>query len=154
MVVALALYSIGKTTDKVCCVEAGDTKNVNPEELIALSHKEKHRVYLNKDGRLLKSKDYLRVKVKGSCLKPEGIENNSELLVYKFKDGTDKENIKKGDILMIHLNSKNIDKIRVFSRLLDDGKMETYRYDKNGEIKMSSRPHDIDSVVGKVKFLL
>ena len=80
--------------------------------------------------------------------------NGSELLVYKFKNDTEKKDIKTGDILMIHLESKGIDKIRVFEKMREDGLMDTYRFDANKNKKMSSRPHDLNSVVGKVKYLL
>lgn len=154
MIVALALYRIGKKTTYVACVEAGDTNCVKPDDLKVMSHREKYQAVLDAKGHLIPAKDYIKVVVKGNCLEPKGIVNGSELLVYKFKNDTEKKDIKAGDILMIHLESKGIDKIRVFEKMREDGLMDTYRFDENKNIKMSSRPHDLNSVVGKVKYLL
>lgn len=154
IVFALIIYGMGKKTDYVACVEAGDTNCVNSDDLKVMSHREKHQVVLDEQGHLVPQKDYIKVVVKGNCLEPKGIVNGSELLVYKFKNDSEKNDIKEGDILMIHLKSKGIDKIRVFEKMREDGLMDTYRFDANKNKKMSSRPHDLNSVVGKVKYLL
>lgn len=154
MILALALYCIGKKTTYVGCVEAGDTGCVKSDELKAMSHREKYQVILDSKGHLIPTKDYIKVVVKGNCLEPKGIVDGSELLVYKFKNDSEKGSIKEGDILMIHLESKGIDKIRVFERMREDGLMDTYRFDTDKNKKMSSRPHNLNSVVGKVKYLL
>lgn len=154
MIVALALYRIGKKTTYVTCVEAGGTDCVKSEDLNVISHREKYQAVLDANGHLIPARDYIKVVVKGNCLKPKGIVNGSELLVYKYKNDSEKNDIKAGDILMIHLESKGIDKIRVFEKMREDGLMDTYRYDENHNKKMSTRPHDLNSVVGKVKYLL
>lgn len=158
IIAALSLYGLGKkcsmATDNVGCVEAGATDSACAEELSQLSHREKRKIIYDSNNHPIDTKDYLRVVVSGNCLSPTGITNRSQLLVYRFKDENEKSEIKSGDILMIHLKSKNIDKVRVFDRMRDDGKMDTYRYSDNGEKIMSSRPHDLQSVVGVVKYLL
>lgn len=154
IIIALALYCVGKKTIYVTCVEAGDTNCVKPDDLRVMSHREKYQVVLDSNGHLIPAKDYIKVVVKGNCLEPKGIVNGSELLVYKFKNNAEKKSIKEGDILMIHLESKGIDKIRIFESMREDGLMDTYRFDADKNKKMSSRPHDLNSVVGKVKYLL
>ena len=87
-------------------------------------------------------------------MKPKQIESGSQLLVLKLDDKRPvKEQIKSGDILLIHLKDTDIHKIRVFDKY-ENGVLQTYRYDDNGQKKKSSKPHQESSVIGVVKYKL
>ena len=158
LVLALALYGLGKRAtaeiEYVGCVEAGATSDVFADELAKHARYEKRKIILDSENCLIDTHNYLRVIVKGDCLQPIGIVDHSQLLVYKFQNEQEKSIIKQGDVLMIHLASRQIDKIRVFDELLEDGKMSTYRFDCNGQRKDSSCPHSLSSVVGIVRYML
>ena len=159
IITTLAIYGLGKwsvsKTDYVRCVEAGPTSHVSPSEIHRLCRREKHIVVLGKDGKPIDTKLYQRVMVKGNCLKPLGIEDGAQLLVRKFNNDNDEKNrIKKGDILMIYLKSKDIYKVRVFDDFLEGGLIRTHRYADNGDVIYSSRPHELSSVEGVVKYMI
>lgn len=158
LVVALFLYGLGKKAkadiEYVGCVEAGSTEDTSAEELTKHARYERRKIILDSNDRPIDTHDYLRVVVKGNCLSPLGIADNSQLLVHRFKSDQERSQIKRGDILMIRLEGKGIDKVRVFDKRLEDDKMSTYRFDHNGRRKDSSRPHSLSSVVGVVKYML
>lgn len=159
IIVTLAIYGLGKwsvsKTDYVRCVEAGPTTHVSPSKIHSLCRHEKQIVVLGKDGKAIDTKHYQRVVVKGNCLKPLGIEDEDQLLVSQFNnDGDERKSIKKGDILMIYLKSKDIYKVRVFDDFLDGGLIKTHRYNDNGDVIYSSRPHELSSVEGVVKYVI
>ena len=159
IITTLAIYGLGKwsvsKTDYVRCVEAGPTSHVSPSEIHRLCCREKHIVVLGKNGKPIDTKLYQRVMVKGNCLKPLGIEDDAQLLVRKFNNDNDEKNrIKKGDILMIYLKSKDIYKVRVFDDFLEGGLIRTHRYGDNDNVIYSARPHELSRVEGVWKYLI
>lgn len=138
----------------VQCVEAGPTAETNARRLKEKSFYDKHRVVINKSGREIDTSGMIRIVASGNCMKPKGIESGSQLLVKKVNRKSPINNqIKKGDILLIHLVDNGIYKIRIFDRY-DGTDLATYRYDDNGERKDSTRNHKETSVVGVVKYRL
>ena len=98
--------------------------------------------------------EYRRVIVHGHCMEPRGIMDCSQLWVKSINQ--DKEfslQVKHDDILLIYLADKDIYKLRVFDKYLDDNRLLTYRFNpKTCERVDSSVPHSRDSVIGVVKY--
>ena len=87
-------------------------------------------------------------------MKPKNIESGAQLLVKKI-DRTKSmcDQIKQGDILLIHLSDNGVYKIRIFDKY-EGTDLVTYRYDDNMNRKNSSRNHKEASVLGIVKYRL
>ncbi len=156
--IAVAMYAyfniVSGKQEFVQCVEAGPAMATDAKRLKELSFYDKHRIVLNADGQKVDTSGMMRIVVKGNCMKPKHIESGAQLLVKKInrKDSI-RNQIKQGDILLIHLTDNDIYKIRIFDRY-DGGDLATYRYDDNGERKNSTRNHKESSIVGIVKYRL
>lgn len=98
--------------------------------------------------------DYQRVFVHGHCMEPRGIRDCSQLLVKSIDVNKDFSlQVKHDDILLIYLPDKNIYKLRVFDKYLDDNNLITYRYNPQTKARIdSSLPHKRENVVGVVKY--
>lgn len=156
--IVLSIYAyfniMTRKQDFVQCVEAGPTCQINADNLNANSFYDKHRIVKKKNGDVVDTSKMIRIIVKGNCMKPKQIESGSQLLVLKLDAQRPvKEQIKSGDILLIHLKDTNIHKIRVFDKY-ENGVLQTYRFDDNGQKKKSSKPHQESSVIGVVKYKL
>lgn len=100
--------------------------------------------------------DLQRVIVHGHCMEPRGIMDCSQLYVQNIANDKDFSlQVKHDDILLIYLPDKNIYKLRVFDKYLDQDLLLTYRYNpQTGDRIDSSKPHNRKNVVGVVKFTL
>lgn len=158
LVIALAFYGYYSMApgrlEFVQCVEAGPTQEVDARRLRQLSFHDRRRTIRRPDGRRIGTAGMMRIVVKGNCMKPRHIETGAQLLVQKIDRHTPlAQQIKQGDILLIHLTDNGIHKIRIFDKYTDDGLL-TYRFDDNGERQDSSRRHSEASVVGIVRYRL
>lgn len=140
--------------DYVQCVEAGPTKDTDAERLKECSFYDKRRVVRDSKGKEIDTSNMIRIVVKGNCMKPKNIESGAQLLVKKI-DRTKSmcDQIKQGDILLIHLSDNGVYKIRIFDKY-EGTDLVTYRYDDNMNRKNSSRNHKEASVLGIVKYRL
>ena len=121
-----------------------------------MSEKYQPYVYMNsirKQGSILPL-EYQRVIVHGHCMEPRGIMDCSQLWVKSINREKDFSlQVKHDDILLIYLSDKNIYKLRIFDKYLDNDRLLTYRYNpKTKERVDSSIPHKRESVVGVVKY--
>lgn len=97
-----------------------------------------------------------RVIVHGRSLEPRGIYDRSQLYVQLINLEKDFSlQVKHDDILLIYLKDKNIYKLRIFDKHLDNDNLLTYMYNpQTGERVDSSLPHRRASVVGIVTKIL
>lgn len=137
--------------DKVIDVEAGPTS-------------ECHRVFLKEEaapkiiklpnGKLVSSRNFVRIRIRGNCMEPRSIFNGEQWLVdridHKKAVG---ETIKKGDVVLIYLKDKNLFKIREVENINSTNFLDTIRYN-NGERIKSSKPHSYSDVIGIVKYAI
>lgn len=99
------------------------------------------------------TRSFYRIFIIGECMEKIGINQNEEWLASKLnKRKKVTEQITPGDVLLIYLKDKNIYKIRRFDHLNEKGFLETYSYNPDGSVHMSSKPHDPMSVMGVVKY--
>lgn len=149
-----ASHGTGMMYDDVLCVEAGGTSSVDPQFLKDASYKVKHVPIKDKTGKVINGKDTIRLKVNGVCMEPRGIHDGDELIAVRINNLIPFEKqVKRDDILLIHIEDKDINKIRIFDDFAEDNSLKTYRYEE-GVRKNSSRNHKIESVQGVVKFVL
>ena len=140
--------------DFVMCVEAGDTDNVTAEDLEKESYFIKHQTIRDYSGRVINDTNTIRIKTRGDCMVPIGINNGDELLVRRIDEKKPlSDQITQGDVLFIHIKDNGINKIRIFDSFDNEGMLHTYRY-KDNTRKDSSRPHSPNSVVGVVRYQL
>ena len=97
-----------------------------------------------------------RVIVHGRSLEPRGIYDRSQLYIQLINLEKDFSlQVKHDDILLIYLKDKNIYKLRIFDKHLDNDNILTYMYNpQTGERVDSSLPHRRESVVGVVTKIL
>lgn len=157
LVVASILYIVANKnafcSTYIECVEAGASDSVDADTLKRLSFRDKRRWILNKRGWPVSMHDKLRVIVHGNCMSKRGIHDRDQLVVQKVNNN-DLGKLKKGDIVMIHLKDKGIDKIREFDKFTEDGRLDTLYYNEDGSVRHSSHAHTRESIVGRVRYRL
>ena len=147
--------SANKNTDFFICVEAGDTPEVSAEELERKSFYDAQKCYIDENGKEIDISDMQCLVVNNNCMRKRKIKNGDRLLAQKidiFKPVYAQINV--NDILWINIVDTGKNKIRVLESIHEDGYLTTYYYDNNGEKKYSSRPHNISSVRGIVRYNL
>lgn len=152
IVLALYAYSSIQGRDVVKGVEAGPIDKYDAELIRRRSFVASPLKICDENGNPLSTKGMIRVVVCGNCMKPKGISDNTQLLVERIEQAALKSKLKKDDIVMIHLNDKKIDKIRVFDHFDDHDQLVTYCFDDMGKRVKSSHPHSQNSVVGVVRY--
>ena len=155
LITVLAFYAYVRMSMKefIQCVEAGPTAKTSARFLKEMSFRDRRKTVIDKDGKIIDTSNMLRVVVQGDCMKPRHISTGDQLLVRKIdKHKLLRDQIKKDDILMIHLKDTGITKIRIFDHYDGEGKLVTYRYLEDESRKDSTRPHNEKDVVGIVKF--
>ncbi len=152
LVLALYAYSSIKGRDVVRAVEAGPVDKYDANLIRRRSFVSSPVKLCDEKGNPLSTKGMIRVIVCGNCMKPKGISDNTQLLVEKMPQASLKSRLHQGDIVMIHLKDKKLDKIRIFDRFDEKNQLVTYRYDDAGKRVDSSRPHLLNSVVGVVRY--
>ena len=136
----------------VQCVEAGPSSTVTARELRRRSFYVPNRTILERKGQPLDSDKYIRVVVKGDCLKPRNIVDGDRLIVQRIDDEV-MQSIHEGSIILIYLSDTSVYKIREVKSVECDG-FNTQYYLENGSVQESSKPHNRECVVGLVKFQL
>lgn len=96
---------------------------------------------------------YRRFVIQGECMIKIGINPKSVVSVRMFSDSSEKDNLREGDAVVIFLNDKKFRgyKVRIIETI-NDGKAETYYFDKEGNKKPSSEPHSLINIIGVVDF--
>jgi len=116
-----------------------------------------HDCIYTKEGKRVNLYDFQQFAVIGECMRAEGIEEGNVVLVKKFGVKESKQNlIKPKDVLVIYLNDKRYKgyKVRVFEDFDTDGSLKTFCYNEDGSLHNSSKNHQIDQVIGTVKFVI
>jgi hypothetical protein len=139
--------------EKVIFVEAGSTDGVSAKDLSS-SYREPKCIVKNSDGKRIDTRNMIKVVAKGDCMAPRGIHTGSQLLVKKVNRKDLHNEVKPKDILLIHLKDKRIYKIREFKGYVSEHELQTCRYDEQGNVVESSRPHAEDTIVGVVKYAI
>lgn len=157
LVVASVIYALANMrpfgSNYIECVEAGPSDSVDSKTLKSHSIREKNKWIIGKNGWPISMRNKIRVVVHGNCMNKRGISDNDQLVVQKLNPKEIKK-LKPGDIVMIHLKDKDIDKIREFRKFTKDMRLDTAYYLPDGSIKSSSKPHTAEQIVGKVKYKL
>ena len=152
-IVIVSLYGIfsfhGKEQD-VFTTEAGPT---NCDETLLQKHDRcPVKTILLPNGTYKSSRDFIRIRINGHCMEKRGVCYGEEWLVEKIdKSKPFKEQVKTSDILFIYIKDKKIFKIRELRSFVDDERLDTIYYQNDIE-KSSSIPHNIDSVLGIVRY--
>lgn len=147
-------YFVGQSLSKeyVLCVEAGPMTGVSAEELRNKSFYAT-RAALQDHGKIVSTRNMIRVVVNGDCMKPRNIEEGTQLYVEKIaKDADVSDKIKQGDILLLYLPDTKKYKIREFKSFISEGTMNTFYYNVDGTEHPSSQPHRRETLVGVVKY--
>lgn len=156
MIVLLTIYYVSSSKispkEYVKCVEAGPTSVVTAEDLERLSFFDNWKTLENREGKSLDRSNLFRVVVNGDCMHVRHIVNGTQLLVAPIdKQKSLEQQIKKSDILMIHIPDTGVDKIRELD-CLDKNFAYTFYYNPDGTIHNSSRPHGRGTIVGVVRY--
>ena len=152
----LITYAISSTYGKevVRGVEAGPVGECDPATVRQKSFRARPIEVRDEKGVIVDTSEMIRVVVCGDCMLERNIPNNSQLLVKRIDPSkTLEEQIKQGDIVMIHLRDQNLDKIRIFDKFDEYNQLLTYRFSGKDRVN-SSFPHSRESVVGVVKYKL
>ena len=155
VVTLLVLYGIGSLSGRIVVqgVEAGPIGECDPRTVRAKSFRTRPVTVYDNNGNPVDTKEMIQVIVCGDCMVPRKILNNTQLLVQRIdKNKVLEDQLKQGDIIMIHLADENIDKIRVFDKFDENKQLLTYRYSSSNERVNSSFPHSRESVVGVVRY--
>ena len=147
--VASSMYA-HKEVDEVIETEAGKISDCNTLSTYnAIS-----RLIKLRDGRIMRTSDFIRIRITGSCMEPRNVLNGEEWLVLPIqKDKDIKSQIKVNDILLLYIQDKGIYKIRELRDILDDGnELVTGYYRLDGVKQKSSKNHSAEQVRGVVKY--
>ena len=136
--------------DKVLGVEAGPLAGGNcsfPKEEAA------SKVIKLMNGHYINTRDYIRIRVHGDCMRPRNIQNGEEWLVEPInKRKRLGKQINDRDVLLIYVEDKDLYKIREFEGFNKDGSLATFYYEDDGAKHISSKPHTQESVCGVVGY--
>lgn len=133
------------------CVEAGPTSEVDAEELKRRSYYDKDIKICGMQGEELSSVRYSRILVKGTCMSKKGILDGDMLVAETFPKNTDfRKELKKGNIVWLHIEDTGMDKIRVFDGWEND-ELKTFYY-KNDVKHPSSVNHAVSQICGIVRY--
>lgn len=152
LVLSIYAYCSIKGREVVRGVEAGPIDSCDVDLINKRSFVSSPLRVCDKNGEVVNTNGMLRVVVCGNCMAPKGITDKMQLLVKKVDTKSLDTTLKNGDIVMIHLRDKKLDKIRVFDHFDNNGRLVTYRFDNSGNKIFSSRPHYRESVVGIAKY--
>lgn len=155
LVAGYAYFSL--TTPKTqmqFATEAGPIENSDAEKLRLLDKKVGVCMF-KYNGNEIMSSDYIRILVQGNCMSPRGINSGESWLVEPIHSdkGIDTQ-VKKGDVLLVYLEDKNMYKIREFKDFADKEhtSLQTFWYNGDKGHKDSTRPHSLSSVKGVVRY--
>lgn len=148
--VALASFLNGK--ERVILAEAGPMDEADAATLHENLPKQKRAYILDHDGKVMNTRDKLRIRVVGKCMEPKNIVDGGEYYVTKINKSKDfNSQINSGDILLIYYPQKDIYKIRVFEKYGDGQELITYRYNtETGVKRYSNKRHLRENVRGIV----
>jgi len=116
-----------------------------------------HDCIYTKSGKRVNLSGFHQFAVIGECMQVKEIEEGNIVLVKKFDNKeTKKDLLKPQDVLVICLNDKKYKgyKIRVFEGFDKDGSLKTFCYNADGSLHNSSKNHQIDQIIGVVKFVV
>lgn len=157
LAVICVLYGIASKQyakkDRVMEVEAGPV--AGSSDCAFHTKTEPSRLVRLKDGRYVNTRDYIRIIVKGNCMRPRNIQDGEEWLVERINKWKPLDRqIKQRDVLLIYLADKNLYKIREFKDFNGNGLLNTFYYEENGTEHASSHPHTPESVRGVVRYAI
>lgn len=137
--------------DLVYETEAGSLSGTAGKNLDVLT--EKAQTLKLPDGRLIRTRDYIRIKVRGRCMAPRNILDGEEWLVepVSTKKPLEKQ-IKPNDVLLLYIDDLKCFKIREFADF-ENGELKTGHYE-TGEFQFSSANHKPEQVMGIVKYAI
>lgn len=138
-------------SDYVQCVEAGGLKNVSESSQKNKSFRTRPLSFrVRESHQKIDSSQYIRIIVKGWCMKPRGIEDGDQLLVESINPNDAKGRLHAGDIVLLYVPEKRVYKIRELETIKDD-ELVTFYY-KEGNKQYSSTNHKLSMVRGVVRF--
>lgn len=157
LIVLLTLYYLAKMNnaerDFIQCVEAGPTTEVDAAELQRRSYYDRRIVIRGQNGEELPRDRYVRLLVKGICMTKRGVNNGDIIVAEKIEQeqiANNRQRLQPNDIVWLHIDDTQMDKIRVFKKWEGD-KMVTFYYE-NGQERRSSSNHSINQIKGVVRF--
>ena len=157
LIVLLILYYLAKVNNAekefIQCVEAGPTKEVDAAELRRRSYYDRRIVIRGLNGEELPRDRYVRLLVKGICMTKRGVNNGDIIVAEKIEQEqivNNRQCLQPTDIVWLHIDDTQMDKIRIFERWEGD-QMVTFYYE-NGQERRSSTNHNISQIKGIVRF--
>lgn len=151
-IMGLIVYLYKKTSIPITSVKAGPIQKFH-----ALPNGMKSSISpfenFYHDGKKVNPKDYIICKVDGDCMAPRGINACDIVFIKKFETETEKQSIKRGDIVYIEYEKEGYRgcKIREVDQKIDCNTFKTLYYSAEGNIKYSSTPHKLTAIIGVVK---
>lgn len=148
LVFILSMYAFGSyILHTLPIVEAGPTIGVKRTGL-------RRNLNLNSaytkvvDGHTYK---YRRFVIQGICMTQIGLRPNDIIGVQIFASNAEKTSLKQNDVALIFLNDNKFRgyKIRIVEKI-QGNEVETFYYDQDGNKKLSSKSHSLDSILGIV----
>ncbi len=147
-------YASISNVQMLWATEAGAVGESNPDELRKYNRKINSCFFIH-SGQRLDSRDFYRIEIHGTCMKPRGINDGEHWLVKPIDKKKDiKSQINADDVLLLYLSDEDEYKIREFRGYTGENLdlLDTYRYDKNGKDIKSSKPHSFDKIMGVVTY--
>lgn len=137
--------------DLVYETEAGSLSCTSGRNLDVLT--EKAQTLKLPDGKLIRTRDYIRIKVRGNCMSPRNILDGEEWLVKPVNANQPLEKqIKPNDVLLLYINDLKCFKIREFTDF-EGTELKTGHYE-TGKFQFSSANHKQEQVRGIVKYAI
>lgn len=154
-VLILGFYAYSNIRLKKDFVIAGDSfpsRNLTSDEIKKISSYKKHKIFKDANGNTIDPKKMIRMVISGDSMRPLNIKSGDEIIAMKIdkKEPVDKQ-IKRGNLLLIHLDDIGIYKIRAFHDFEGD-KLITYYYDEHGKKRMSPIGYPLKNVCGIIKY--
>ena len=150
--------TIGIKEDNVYNAKAGGADEEMDGDDISPILIEHSKVIRLPNGYYANTSNFHRLIVNGKCMEPVKIMDKEEWLAEKLNQKKSLDNqIKKGDVVLIHLNdqlaNKNYYKIRRVEKINNErDELETYWYDNEGNKVGSSQPHRKELIMGILRY--
>lgn len=141
-----------KKKDVIIGVKAGDASD-ECSLPIAQAHSKSVRL---PNGRYINTKDFIRIRINGNCMKPREILNGEEWLVEKWDNNTKSLNcnLHPRDIMLLYIEDKHSYIIRELVSIKEDNRLKTKRYNDDGSDRFSKNDHRLEQVQGIVRYAI
>lgn len=135
LVIAFTLYfwTKSKMQEKVYKAEAAPTNGLSKDDSWEDFIFARPAILRLKNGETVPTSKFIRIRIQGSCMEPKGIIAGEQWFVKPISQSKILDEIKPGDVLLIHLKDKNMYKIREYQSTTPDAtSLNTFYYNPDG----------------------